>query len=59
MTLAGLLKEGRERLKAEGIAEWELDAWYLLEYAAGCTRSGYLCTRSRRSCRTGNRFTGT
>ena len=41
MTLAGLLKEGRERLKAEGIAEWELDAWYLLEYAAGCTRSGY------------------
>ncbi|MBS6397278.1 MAG: peptide chain release factor N(5)-glutamine methyltransferase [Clostridiales bacterium] len=42
MTLQMLLKRGRETLRAAQIAEWELDAWYLLEYAAGCTRSAYL-----------------
>ena len=41
MTLAELLKAGRQALKEAGIAEWELDAWYLLEYAAGCTRNEY------------------
>ena len=32
MTLGTLLKEGREILQNAGIAEWDLDAWYLLEY---------------------------
>ena len=41
MTLSGLLREGREALQAEGIPEWDLDAWYLLEYAAHCTRNEY------------------
>ena len=41
MTLSGLLREGRERLKSAGIPEWDLDAWYLLEYAADCTRNEY------------------
>lgn len=41
MTLSGLLREGREALQAAGIPEWDLDAWYLLEYAAHCTRNEY------------------
>ena len=32
MTLGTLLKQGREILQNAGIAEWDLDAWYLLEY---------------------------
>ena len=39
MTLSGLLREGREALQAAGIPEWDLDAWYLLEYAANCTKN--------------------
>ena len=41
MTLSGLLREGREALQAAGIPEWNLDAWYLLEYAAHCTKNEY------------------
>ena len=41
MTLSGLLREGREALQAARIPEWDLDAWYLLEYAAHCTRNEY------------------
>lgn len=41
MTLQELLKNGRERLQRAQIAEWELDAWYLLEYVTGCKRSTY------------------
>ena len=41
MTLSGLLREGREALQAAGIPEWDLDAWYLLEYAAHCTKNEY------------------
>ena len=41
MTLSGLLREGREVLQAAGIPEWDLDAWYLLEYAAHCTKNEY------------------
>jgi len=33
---------GQKKLKAAGIEEAALDAWYLLEYATGCTRSQYL-----------------
>lgn len=36
-----LLAWGRERLRASRIEEWSLDAWYLLEYAEGCTRNEY------------------
>ena len=41
MTLSGLLREGREALQAARIPEWDLDAWYLLEYAAHCTKNEY------------------
>lgn len=41
MTLSGLLREGRGALQAAGIPEWDLDAWYLLEYAAHCTKNEY------------------
>lgn len=41
MTLQELLKYGRERLRAAGIEEWSLDAWYLLEHATGCTKNEY------------------
>lgn len=41
MTLQQLLADGKRKLKDAGIAEWELDAWYLLEYVTGCTRSAY------------------
>ena len=38
MTLGTLLKQGREILQNAGIAEWDLDAWYLLEYVTGVSR---------------------
>ena len=41
MTLGELFREGKNALLAAEVAEWELDAWYLLEYAAGCTKSSY------------------
>lgn len=41
MTLEKLFREGKETLLAAGIGEWELDAWYLLEYVTGITRSRY------------------
>ena len=45
MTLGTLLKQGREILQNAGIAEWDLDAWYLLEYVTGVSRSQYfLCS---------------
>ena len=47
MTAAQLLREGREALKAAKIPEWELDAWYLLEYASGLTRNDYFLQPER------------
>lgn len=41
MTFGALLMEGKERLRAVQIEEWELDAWYLLEYVTGMSRSRY------------------
>lgn len=41
MTLRTLLQRGRERLQEAGIAEWSLDAWYLLEHVTGCTKNEY------------------
>lgn len=42
MTLRELFLEGKETLRTSGIREWELDAWYLLEFVTGVTRSRYL-----------------
>ena len=47
MTLGTLLKEGREILQNAGIAEWDLDAWYLLEYVTGVSRSQYFLDPER------------
>lgn len=47
MTLRELLHYGRGRLKRAQIAEWSVDAWYLLEHAAGCTRNEYLLRPDR------------
>ena len=41
MTLGTLLKEGKETLQKAEITEWDLDAWYLLEYVTGVSRSQY------------------
>ena len=40
-TLASLLKTGTQILEKAGIEEARLDAWLLLEYAAGITRAYY------------------
>lgn len=37
-----LLKEGAERLRAAGVAEYELDAWYLMAECFSMDRSYYL-----------------
>lgn len=42
MTLGQLLQSGKRTLKEAKIPEHDLDAWYLLEYTAGCTRNDYL-----------------
>lgn len=49
MTFKELLDYGKETLKKAGISEWDLDAWYLLEYAGGCTRSSYFLYPERRA----------
>lgn len=41
MTLGGLLQYGKEKLGRAQIQEWDLDAWYLLEYVTGCTKNDY------------------
>ena len=41
MTIQELYKEGIFRLKQARIAEAELDAWYLLEYVTGISRTMY------------------
>ena len=47
MTLGTLLKQGREILQNAGIAEWDLDAWYLLEFVTGVSRSQYFLDPER------------
>ena len=42
MNLREAVREGTARLKKAGVPEAELDAWYLLEWAAGVSRSHYL-----------------
>jgi len=47
MTLQTLLQYGREKLRKAGIAEWDLDAWYLLEHVTGCTKNEYFLYPNR------------
>lgn len=42
MTLREACREGADRLRKAGVPEAELDAWYLLEWASGVSRSHYL-----------------
>ena len=42
MTLREACREGAARLRKAGVPEAELDAWYLLEWASGVSRSHYL-----------------
>ena len=49
MTFKELLDYGKETLKKAGISEWDLDAWYLLEYVSGCTRSSYFLHPERKT----------
>ena len=42
MTLREAVGEGAARLEKAGVPEAELDAWYLLEWTAGVSRSHYL-----------------
>ena len=35
LTLQTLYREGQIQLKDSGIEEYQLDAWYLLEYVTG------------------------
>lgn len=41
MTLEQILNKGKETLKEAGIADYELDAWYLLEYVCKIDKSQY------------------
>ena len=41
MTIRQVLAEGRKKLREAQIPDWELDAWYLLEYVTGYTRNDY------------------
>ena len=42
MTLREACLRGQKKLETAGVPEAALDAWYLLEFAAGCNRSHYL-----------------
>ena len=42
MTLKQALEKGVQLLEAENIADAKLDAWYLLSYVSGITRSDYI-----------------
>lgn len=41
LTLQTLYREGQIRLKDSGIEEYQLDAWYLLEYVTGISKASY------------------
>lgn len=41
MTFEGALHYGRELLQRSGVADYELDAWYLMEYACKMDKSQY------------------
>lgn len=41
LTLQTLYREGQIQLKDSGIEEYQLDAWYLLEYVTGISKASY------------------
>lgn len=41
LTLQTLYREGQIQLKDSGIEEYQLDAWYLLEYVTGISKTSY------------------
>ena len=41
MTFEGALQYGRDLLQKSGVADYELDAWYLMEYACKMDKSQY------------------
>jgi len=47
MTISNLLAFGEARLREADIAEYKLDAWYLLEYVTGISRAAFLCDKKR------------
>lgn len=42
LTLQNLYREGRQILKERQIVEYQIDAWYLLEYITDITKASYL-----------------
>ena len=48
LTLKQLYKVGTVKLAEEGIEEFSLDAWYLLEHIYGISRVDFLMRRSDR-----------
>lgn len=40
-TIQMLYRDGQQRLKEAGIREYQLDAWYLLEYITGISKASY------------------
>lgn len=50
-TYDGLLSRGRECLRQAGIADGELDSWYLLEYVSGMSRSQFFLRRQEQAGR--------
>ena len=49
LTLKQLYKVGTVKLAEEGIEEFSLDAWYLLEYVTGVSKAMYFA-RARACC---------
>ena len=47
MNLKNAYRNGTERLRASGVPEPELDAWYLLEYVTGIDRASYYADPDR------------
>lgn len=45
MSFGDILSQGRNILKQAGIEDWELDAWYLLEYITAMGRAEYFLKR--------------
>lgn len=47
LTIQAIYREGTRKLKEAGIEEASLDAWYLLEHAAGISRASYYLNPER------------
>ena len=47
MTISHLLQQGKERLAAAGIENADGDAWCLLEFVTGISKTWYLCNREQ------------